>query len=140
MPQTTFVVDQAATFMGLVLISCEPRTGFRSDKQETTKDGVPRWTCELLAGFRDNFGKTQNEVIKVTVDNHRNPGEGYAPFTPVQLSNFVVGVMEDRKRNREGQEEIVGVRVWYRADDMRPIAAVPNGTPSGRRSSATSEG
>ena len=37
----TFVVDQAATFSAVVLLSCEPKLAFGSDQQDKTRDGVP---------------------------------------------------------------------------------------------------
>ncbi|TDB64685.1 hypothetical protein, partial [Micromonospora sp. KC721] len=54
MPQT-FIVDQAATFQAVAFLGAEPRIEFGTrDKQETTKDGLPRWDVQVVAGFRDN--------------------------------------------------------------------------------------
>jgi hypothetical protein len=121
MPQQ-FVVDQASTFSHVVLISCEPKTGFQSSEQDKTKDGTPKWELQLVAGFKA-FDRSANEVIKVGVASERNPAETIPQFTPVQLIGFVVGVME--KRNQAG--EVVGVQTWYRAESIRPIGAVSNG-------------
>jgi hypothetical protein len=126
MPQQ-FVVDQAATFSHVVLLSCEPKTGFQSTEQDRTRDGTPRWELQLVAGFKA-FDRAANEVIKVGIAAERNPAEAIPQFTPVQLVGFVVGVME--KRGRDG--EITGVQTWYRADAIRPVGAVPN---SGRNKS-----
>ncbi|WP_181725771.1 hypothetical protein, partial [Nocardia gipuzkoensis] len=89
-----------------------------------TPDGRLKWDVQLVAGFRDQFGSSQHEVIKVNVASNTDPGAGLNPYTPVQLINFVVGVVppEVRKDNR-GQEKLVGGTVWYRADEIRPIGA-----------------
>jgi hypothetical protein len=121
MPQQ-FIVDQAATFSHVVLLSCEPKTGFQSSEQDRTKDGTPKWELQLVAGFKA-FDRSANEVIKVGVAAERNPAESIPQFTPVQVIGFVVGVME--KRNQAG--DVIGVQTWYRAESIRPIGAVPNG-------------
>src|SRR6266540_3724407 len=121
----TFVVDQAATFSAVVLLSCEPKLAFGSTEQDKDKDGTPKWEAQVVAGFRDQFGRTSNEVIKIGMVGHRNPCESVPQFTPIRLRNFVVGVME---RTKNG--EIVGVQTWYRAEGIEPIGAVPNGRKS----------
>ncbi len=120
---SNFKIDQAATFTGVAYLSCEPKIKFGTrDVQETTKDGIPRWELQVVAGFRGQFGKTQNEVLKVGVSSHKNPGEGLASYTPVALGSFEVGVMEKTKRNPEtGEEKVIGLQVWYRATDVRPL-------------------
>ena len=48
-----YKVDQAATFESLLFLSCEPKTAFGdSFRQETTKDGLPKWEAQLVARFR----------------------------------------------------------------------------------------
>jgi hypothetical protein len=127
-PQT-YKIDQAATFAGVVLLSVEPKLSFGSTDQDRTSDGVPKWEAQLVAGFHQ-FGKVNNEILKVGVVGHNNPGDGVAPYTPVELVGFEVGVME--KKSRDGQ--VVGVQVWYRAEQLRPIASTasrrhqPDGT------------
>ena len=119
----TFVVDQAATFGAVVLLSCEPKLGFGSTEQDKDKaTGQPKWEAQVVAGFRDQFGRTSNEVLKIGLLGDRNPCDAVPQFTPVRLRNFVVGVME--KRGRDG--EIVGVQTWYRAEGIEPIGAVPD--------------
>jgi hypothetical protein len=121
MPQT-FVVDQAATFSHVVLLSCDPKLGFQSTEQEKTKDGTPKYELQLVAGFKA-FDRAVNEVIKVGIAAERNPADTIPQFTPVQLVGFVVGVMEKTKG-----DQVVGVQTWYRCDAVRPISAVPNGS------------
>jgi hypothetical protein len=125
---SNFKIDQAATFAGLVFLSCEPKLGFRSTSQETTKDGTPKWEVQILGAFRDGFGKTNNEVVKVGIAAHHNPAEGIPAFSPVQLVDFEVGVMERTKRDQAGQEQVIGVSVWFRASKIRSNAEVPVST------------
>ena len=112
-PQT-FHVDQAATFTGVVLLSCEPKTKMGSSEQDKTKDGVSKWELQCVAGFR-SFGRADNTILKVTVAAHSDPAAGVNPYTPVELIGFQVGVME--RRNAQG--EITGAQVWYRAEEVR---------------------
>lgn len=121
MPQT-FIVDQTATFQAVAFLSAEPRIEFGTrDKQEVTKDGTPKWDLQLVAGFRDNFGKVNNEVIKVGLASHKNPAESIGMYQPVQLVRFTVGVME--KTARDDRSKVIGHTIWYRCDDVRPTAA-----------------
>ncbi|MCA1707249.1 MAG: hypothetical protein LC808_29880 [Actinobacteria bacterium] len=117
MPQT-YKIDQAATFAGVVLLSVEPKVAFGSTEQDRTGDGVPKWEAQLVAGFHQ-FGKISNEILKVGVVAHTNPGDGLAPYTPVELVGFEVGVME--RKSRDGQ--VIGVQVWYRAEQLRAISS-----------------
>ncbi|MFC7650294.1 hypothetical protein ACFQX6_65730 [Streptosporangium lutulentum] len=121
---TNFKIDQAATFMGVAFLSCEPKTAFRSTTQETTKDGTPRWEIQVVAGFRTAFGSMQNEVLKIGVASHKNPGDGLMPYTPIALRDFEVGVMAKTKKNPDtGEEKVIGLQVWYRAASISPITA-----------------
>lgn len=119
---TNFKIDQAATFAGLVYLSCAPKLAFRSTEQEKTKDGVSKWEVQLLGAFRDSFGGTSNEVVKLGITSYTDPCEGLAPFTPVELVDFEVGVMEKTKKDQNGVEKVIGVNVWYRASKVRSIA------------------
>jgi hypothetical protein len=116
-----FKVDQTAMFSGVAFLSCAPKVKFGETAQETTRDGVPRWEVQVVAGFRDNFGKTNNEVMRVTVAAHKDPAEGLSHFTPVHLNGLEVGVME--KKSKTG--EIVGVQVYYKAE---AVASAISGT------------
>ncbi|WP_433501832.1 hypothetical protein ACQP1K_29480 (plasmid) [Sphaerimonospora sp. CA-214678] len=121
---TNFKIDQAATFQGIAFLACQPKTAFKSQVQETTKDGTPKWEIQVVAMFRTAFGQVQNEVLKVGVASLKDPGQGLMPYTPVQLVDFEVGVMEKTKRNPEtGEERVIGLQVWYRAAEVRAIAA-----------------
>lgn len=125
--QQQFKVDQAATFASVILLSVEPKCGFKSTEQERTRDGVPRWEVQLVAGFRQ-FDKVTNEVIKVNVASYTNPGDALTPYVPVELINFEVGVMEKTRKNRDtGATEQIGINVWYRCDEVRSTTATSIG-------------
>jgi|SRR5690606_14320648 len=132
---TNFKVDQAASFRGVAFLSCSPKTAFGSTTQETTKDGTPKWTVEVIASTVDQFGKAANAVIKIGVASHTPPCEGLHMYTPVHLVDFEVGVMEKTRKNpATGEEKILGVQVWFRASEIRPITAT-----GGKRAAAQSE-
>ena len=122
MPQT-FVVDQSATFEAVALLSVEPKKQFGAETQDTNKDGVPKWEAQVVAGFKDNFGRVNNEVIKIGITSPKNPGENLSLYTPVQLVNFTVGVIE--KTAKDDRAKVIGFTVWYRADALRPLNAGP---------------
>lgn len=118
MPQN-FKVDQVRTFNSVLLLGVEPKTAFGDPyRQETAKDGTPKWVAQLAVEFRA-FGRAQRELINVGLMNEKNPGEAIAPGTPVELLDFEIGVME--RKNREGT--VTGVQVWYRAGAIRSTAA-----------------
>ena len=118
MPQN-FMVDQVRTFNSVLLLGVEPKTAFGDPyRQETTKDGTPKWVGQFAVEFRA-FGRAQRELINVGLVSDKNPGEAIAPGTPVELLDFEIGVME--RRNREGT--VTGVQVWYRAGALRPTSA-----------------
>lgn len=123
MPQT-FIVDQAATFQAVAFLAADPKMEFGSrDRQETTKDGIPKWEVQLVAGF-NQFGKVVSEVIKVGVASYKNPAEGLSMYTPVHLINFTVGVTPAEERtNDKGVKRIVGGTAWYRCDEIRSALA-----------------
>jgi hypothetical protein len=120
----TYKIDQTRTFASLLFLSCEPRTAFgEQDKQELTKDGLPKWEAQFVAGFRQ-FGRPQNEIIRVGIAAERNPADGIALAAPVELIDFEIGVMEKTKRDPEtGAERIVGLTIWYRAQAIRTTSA-----------------
>lgn len=121
---TNFKINQAATFQGVAFLSVEPKRKFGSDQQELTKDGRPKWECQVVAGFRDQFGKTNNEVMKVGVIADKDPGKGLGIYTPVELVDFEVGVMpKTTKDKRTGEEIVTGAQVWFRASEIRPLTA-----------------
>nr|WP_181411520.1 hypothetical protein [Nocardia aobensis] len=136
MPQI-FAIDQAATFSGVAYLQSTPKTVFgQPDVKDTTADGRIKWEVQLVAGFKDQFGNPSHEVIKVNVASHTDPGEGLNPYTPVQLINFVVGVVPpEMGQDRNGNQKIRGGSTWFRADEIRSTATPSNG----RTKTATAE-
>ena len=127
-----FAIDQAATFESLLFLSCEPKTAFGDAfRQETAKDGTPKWEAQLVARFRQ-FGKATNEIIKVGLVADRIPAEEIAPATPVELVGFEIGVMD--KKDRHGN--VTGAQVWYRCQEVR---ALTSAAPRQRRSEAAAQ-
>ncbi len=121
MPQT-FIVDQAATFQAVAFLSVAPKVAFGSQVQDTDKAGVLKWELVVLATFADNFGKQNHETIKVGITSPKNPAEGLGMYTPVQLANFTVGVMDKTVTDRNtGEIKTVGAQVWYRCEGLRPV-------------------
>lgn len=121
-----FKISATETFTHLMVLSVEPKLKFGSDTdQECAKDGTPKWEAQVAAGFRQ-FGKVVNEVIKVGVASHKNPGDGLVPGTAVQLVGLEVGVME--KQTKDGKP--IGFQVWYRAEQIRPTSATAPAAPS----------
>lgn len=115
-----YKIDQTRTFVSLMLLGVAPKLAFGdNERQETSKDGRLKWAAQLAAEFRV-FGRPQRELINVTIEADKDPGEGLAPGTLMELIDFEIGVME--KRSRDGSQ-ITGVQVWYRASAMRPISA-----------------
>ncbi len=122
MPQT-FRIDQAATFDGVILLSVEPKLAFGGTEQDRTKDGLPKWEAQVVAGFKA-FDRTNNEVLKIGLASYTNPMEGLTPYAPVQLIDFEVGVMARERRNKEtGASEMTGVQIWYRCGEIRSTSA-----------------
>jgi hypothetical protein len=116
---SNFKIDQAATFAGLVFLSCEPKLDFNTKQQQMTKgdNPLPKWEIQVLGAVRDQFGQTSNEVVKVGIASRTNPAESIAPFTPVSLSDLEVGVME-RTKKVDGVEKVIGVTVWFRCTEI----------------------
>ena len=123
-----FQIDQTRTFGSVLFLGVEPKTAFGDPyRQETAKDGTPKWVAQVAAEFRA-FGRAQRELINIGLTGPKDPGEGLVPGTPVELIDFEIGVME--RRNREGQ--VTGVQVWYRAGSIRPTSATAQVTSKPR--------
>jgi hypothetical protein len=127
-----FHVDQARTFKAVMFMSCAPKTVFgKNDVQDTTKDGTPKWEVQVVASF-EQFGKVENEILKIGVQSHKNPGEVLQHMPQaVELVGFRVGVSPVEKRtDQNGREKITGGTAWYQADEIRSLSAVPTGRKS----------
>lgn len=115
-----FKVDQAGTFAGpLVFIQCVEKRAMNVAGQAKTSDGIPKWELHLLGMFNGFGGQITPEVIKVGIASVKNPAEGLAPQAPVVLDGLELGVMEKTKKLPSGEERIIGVNVWHRAEGIR---------------------
>jgi hypothetical protein len=121
---TNAKIDQSRTFAGLVFLSCQPKTKFGSTEQEMTKDGRGKYELEVLGAVYQPFGGTKNEVMKVGIAASTDPAAGIAPFSPIELGDFEIGVMEKTKRNPDGTERVIGVNVWFRASEIKMAGPV----------------
>jgi len=122
-----FKVDQAGTFAGpLVFIQCVEKRAInaagQSAGQAKTNDGTPKWELHLLGLFNGFGGQITPEVIKVGIASVKNPAEGLSPQTPVVLDGLELGVMEKTRKLSSGEEKIIGVNVWHRAEGIRPFS------------------
>lgn len=123
-----FHVDQARTFQMVMFLSSAPKTVFgQNDKQDTTKDGIPKWEVQVVASFIGFGGKTENEILKIGVTSYQDPAQALGGMPqPVHLNGFRVGVSPAEKRaDRNGNEKIVGGTAWYQADEIVSVNAVP---------------
>lgn len=120
----SFKIDQAATFQMVMLMDVAPKMKFGSETdQECLKDGTPKWTAQVTAGFR-TFGAPKFAVLPITIATHEDPRQGVQPGMPVELVGLEVGVMDKKIRDRQtGDEKIVGAQVYYRAEGLRPIGS-----------------
>lgn len=122
-----FFVNQAASFRAVMFLSSAPKTVFGdNNKQDTTADGTPKWTVDVVATF-EQFGRSENEVLKIGVNSHKDPAEALGGMPqPVELVNFRIGVTPvETRRDKNGQEKVTGGKVWYAADEVRSLASAP---------------
>lgn len=118
-PQVPYKIDQARTFLSVLCLELNPKTAFGDQyRQETTKDGIPKWEAELAVKF-ETFGRPTNALIKVGMVSEKDPREGLDLPTMVELVDFEVGVMD--ATDRDGKPR--GAQVWYRCTEIRPLTA-----------------
>jgi hypothetical protein len=132
----TFAVDLAATFKSVLLISSGPKMRFgMSGQQETNAAGVPKWLVEVAATFTPTSpGMPEtSELLRITVTDHANPGDGVNPGTPIVLDGFRVGTNPPEQKEGGG---IRGGRLWFTASGFRSAAA---SAMSARRPSSSGE-
>lgn len=74
-----FQIDQARTFGSVLFLGVEPKTAFGDPyRQETAKDGTPKWVAQVAAEFRA-FGRPQRELINVGLTAARTRVTGWCP-------------------------------------------------------------
>lgn len=126
-----FVIDQAASFSAVAFLECNPKMVFgQRDRQDTTVDGTPKWEVQVIAGMRDRFdpAKSNHETLKISINQHGNPGEGLAMYTPIHIVGLTVGVtpVEERTNKRTGEKEAKGGNYWFAAQAIQSALAAPS--------------
>lgn len=127
---TNFKIDVPNTFAHLMIMQGGPKIAYGdATRQETTKDGVPKWELEIVAGVKQ-FDKVTSKVIKVGVVSSDDPTYNLAVPGFVVLDDLEIGVME--RTDRDGK--VIGFQVWYRASAVRALESTTG--PARRRSGA----
>lgn len=119
---TVLGIDVTRTFQQVICIAVEPRMKFQTSEQDTTADGRRKWDVTCSVSAAGPFG-TQHSMLKVGVlgdEPQVNPG------TPVDLVGLQVGVMLDGSGSP-----------WFRAEEVRPLAATAPRKGSQSAGSAT---
>ncbi|WP_371666724.1 hypothetical protein OG985_45320 [Streptomyces sp. NBC_00289] len=122
---TNIFIDVARSFKQIIFLSAEPKMMFGSpNEQDVTKGGVPKWEVQVVA-TSEQFGRLENEIIRVSIISHSHPGDGMEGPQPVELVALRVRVNPvERRTDKGGAERMVGGTVTYQADGLR-IAAMP---------------
>ncbi|MFI9825245.1 hypothetical protein ACIHFC_33105 [Streptomyces sp. NPDC052013] len=122
MPVTLYV-DTSRTFQQFIFLRAEPKMMFGSShEQDVTKGGIPKWEVQVVA-THEQFGRPENEIIKVSIISHRNPGDAIDSPQPVELVGLRVRMNPvERRVDKNGGERIVGGTITYQADEVRVIA------------------
>ena len=147
----TFVLDPTSTFSRVRLVGCEPKYKFKSDEQDSNRDGVPKWTLEAVVSWQSVNGMPapKSEVIEITVTMSRDPAEsaGVMPGQEIGFDAIWMGVQAPEFKDNGG---IKGGRPWYGASAIRPAtsangsngkaAAVASSVKSSSSDSTSAEG
>lgn len=117
-PIQSVPVDQAA-FVKFMVISVEPKADRETGIQYTSKDGSEKkWTVQVVAQLpsRWDSGRTESEVLPVTVTCAGDPSAQVMEGEKVVFDNLTVGVMAPEKG--EG-DRIRGGRLFWQATGVR---------------------
>jgi hypothetical protein len=124
-------VSQQETFSTPPLVmSVGPRLKFGTDQQDITRDGQRKWSVQVAVGYFPDFGmRAVAEVIEVGLTGE-DPGSVAQPGMPVQFDRLRVGVSAPEKRpTKDGGERVVGGKLYWQADAVRPFSGNGNGRP-----------
>ena len=103
MPINSVPVDQGA-FTRLMLVAIEPKADRETGAQYTSKDGTERkWTVQVVASMPSRFdaGRTDSEVLAVTVTCPDDPRDSVSEGDPVRFDGLTVGVMAPEKTEND---------------------------------------
>jgi hypothetical protein len=119
-PINSAPVDQAA-FTRMMLISIEPRVDRETGAILTNRDGTERkWTVQVVASLpsRWDAGRSESEVLSVTVTCADDPNQHAAEGEPVVFKDLSVGVMPPEQNKDTGR--IRGGKLFWAASGIRP--------------------
>jgi hypothetical protein len=120
----SYVIDQAATFEQCFAMSASPRLKFGSTtgEQDTTRDGVLKWTVQAAVTIRSDRPEmpAQSDLINVSIAQAAYPLEGFGPGTPVAFEGLRVGTTPPEAGDNG---RIRGGKLWFTCTGVRP--AVP---------------
>jgi hypothetical protein len=118
MPINSAPVDQAA-FTRLMLVAIEPRTDRDTGVQLTNRDGTERkWTAQVVVSLpsRWDAGRTESDVLQVTVTCADDPTSKIAEGDQVWFDNLTVGVMPP-EQSESGR--IRGGKLFWQASGVQ---------------------
>jgi hypothetical protein len=117
-PITSAPVDQAA-FTRMMLVQVEPKVDRETGVQYTSKDGTQKkWTVQVVASLPSRFdsGRTDSEVLPVTVTCTEDPRDSVAEGDPVRFTDLTAGVMAPEQDRESGR--IRGGRLFWTASGV----------------------
>ena len=103
-----------------MLVTIEPRTDRDTGVQFTSKDGTERkWTVQVVASLpsRWDSGRTDSEVLSVTVTCADDPTGKVAEGDMVEFKELTVGVMPPERNEDTGR--IRGGKLFWQAAGVR---------------------
>jgi hypothetical protein len=119
-PINSVPVDQAA-FVKFMLISIEPKADRETGIQYTSKDGTEKkWTVQVVAQLpsRWDAGRTESEVLAVTVTSAEDPASQVMEGEKVVFDNLTVGVMAPES-DKDNPQKIRGGKLFWQASGVR---------------------
>jgi hypothetical protein len=121
-PINSAPVDQAA-FTRLLLVEVTPKADRETGVQYTSKDGSERkWTVQVVASMPSRWeaGRTDSEVLSVTVTCADDPTAMVAEGDPVLFDGLTVGVMPPEATDGG---RIRGGKLFWQASGVRSRVA-----------------
>ena len=106
-----------------MLVTVEPRTDRETGVQYTSQDGSERkWTVQVVASLpsRWDSGRTDSEVLSVTVTCADDPTGHVAEGDQVEFKDLTVGVMPPERNQDTGR--IRGGKLFWQASGVRSKA------------------
>ena len=124
-------VSQQETFSTPPLVmSVGPRLKYGTDQQDITRGGERKWSVQVAVSYFPDYGmRSVAEVIEVGLTGE-DPGGSVQPGMPVQFDRLRVGASAPEQRDAgEGRTRVVGGKLYWQADAVRPFSGTGNGRP-----------